>query len=103
MEVEQGEVGYAGGGRGGPAGGREPEPGPGDWTLRVYEALDGTRPFAAFLAGLDEYRREVLVIALRTILAHQGHNVCSSEWGKALRQGVLQRVGQGVAAGAVRV
>ncbi len=64
--------------------------GPGEWTLRVYEALDGTRPFEAFLAGLDPYRREVLVIALRTVLAHQGHNVCSSEWGKALRQGLYE-------------
>lgn len=88
VEVDQGK----GGGRGdlGPVGGGDSEAGPGEWTLRVYEALDGTRPFEALLAGLDEYRREVLVIALRTVLARQGHNVCSSEWGKALRQGLYE-------------
>lgn len=84
VEVDQGD-GSGGGGKA-----PEPEPGPDDWTLQVYEALDGTRPFEAFLAGLDGYRREVLVIALRTVLARQGHNVCSSEWGKALRQGLYE-------------
>lgn len=68
----------------------EPEPGPGQWTLQVAEAADGSCPYETFLADLDEYSRTVLDIAVRTFLARQGHNVCDTEWGKNLRGGLYE-------------
>lgn len=68
----------------------EPEPGPGQWTLEVYERPDGSMPYAAFAQSLDAYQQLVLDIAVRTFLARQGHNVCDTEWGKALGQGLYE-------------
>jgi hypothetical protein len=68
----------------------EPEPGPGAWTLQVYERPDGSCPYATFVASLDPYRRTVLDVAVRTFLGRQGHNVCDSEWGKALGRGLYE-------------
>jgi hypothetical protein len=41
-------------------------------------------PYVTFAQSLDDYQRHVLDIAVRTFLARQGHNVCDTEWGKAL-------------------
>jgi len=71
-------------------GASEPEPGPGEWTLEVYERLDGSMPYVAFAQSLDACQRLVLDIAVRTFLARQGHNVCGTEWGKALGQGLYE-------------
>lgn len=67
-----------------------PESGPGRWTLVVHERPDGSCPYAAFRDGLDPYRRVVLDVAVRTFLVRQGHNVCGSEWGKALGRGLYE-------------
>jgi len=69
---------------------RQPYPGPGDWRLEVLETESGYEPYAAFVASLDPYRREVLAAAIRTILARQGHNVCGTEWGKTLGKGLYE-------------
>jgi hypothetical protein len=47
-------------------------------------------PYADFLKDLDDYRFAVVDIAVRTFLARQGHNVCDTEWGKALRGGLYE-------------
>jgi hypothetical protein len=58
--------------------------------LEVHESLGGVVPFEAFVASLDAYRRAVLDVAIRTVLARQGHNVCGTEWGKALGKGLYE-------------
>jgi hypothetical protein len=68
----------------------ELEPGPGQWTLRLAEAADGSCPYATFLKSLDEYSFTVLDIAVGTFLARQGHNVCDTEWGKNFGGGLYE-------------
>lgn len=58
--------------------------------MEVYERTDGSMPYVAFAESLDPYQRHVLDIAVRTFLARQGHNVCGTEWGKALGQGLYE-------------
>jgi hypothetical protein len=43
-----------------------------------------------FRASLDPYRQVVLDAAVSTFLARQGHNVCGTEWGKALGGGLYE-------------
>lgn len=72
-------------------GGRvESAPEPVVWTLAVYTAADGTRPYIAFVESLDIYSRRVLDVAVRTVLKVQGHEVCGSEWGKPLGKGLFE-------------
>lgn len=42
------------------------------------------------MASLDVYRAAVLDVAIRTVLARQGHNICATEWGKALGGGLYE-------------
>jgi hypothetical protein len=56
----------------------------------VYERPNGTCPYLTFRSGLDPYQRIVLDTAVETFLRRQGHNVCGTEWGKALRQGLYE-------------
>lgn len=77
---------------------REPEPGPGEWTLSTYETADGLVPFDAFVDDLDLYEQRLLHVCLQEVLAKQGHNVCGSQWGKNLTGGLYEfRVGQSMA------
>jgi hypothetical protein len=68
----------------------QPRSGPGEWTVEVHETKSGSVPFETFFASLDPYRRAVLDVAIKTILARQGHNVAGTEWGKALREGLYE-------------
>lgn len=67
-----------------------PEPGPGQWTLQVYEPVGKPAPYVRFVERLDGWQRHIVDIAVRTILAHQGHNVCQTEWGKSLGKGLYE-------------
>jgi hypothetical protein len=72
-------------------GSREPEPGPGDWTLEIHDRPDGSMPYKTFRASLDEYTRAVLDISVKYILAKQGHNVCASlKFGRNLKRGLYE-------------
>ncbi len=72
-------------------GSREPEPGPGDWTLEIHDRPDGSMPYETFRASLDEYTRAALDISVNSILAKQGHNVCASgKFGRNLRRGLYE-------------
>jgi hypothetical protein len=64
--------------------------GPGAWTLEVFERGDGSVPYASFVRTLDPYRRLVLDAAVAGFLGRQGHNVCGTEWGKALGAGLYE-------------
>ena len=70
---------------------REPEPGPGEWTLQVHDRADGSIPYQIFASSLDEYTRATLDISVRGILAKQGHNVASTpKIGRNLRRGLYE-------------
>jgi len=67
-----------------------PDTGSGEWKLEVYERPDGSIPYNIFLKSLDPYRQLILGISIEEVLARQGHNVCSTSWGKALRDGLYE-------------
>lgn len=69
---------------------RHAEPGPGEWSVELFETPSGHEPFDAFLQSLDQYQLVVLQTAINTILARQGHNVCGTEWGKPLGKGLYE-------------
>lgn len=70
---------------------REPEPGPGDWTLEIHDRADGTVPYETFRASLDPYTRAALDISVENVLAKQGHNVCASpKFGRNLKRGLYE-------------
>ncbi|MFI5932587.1 hypothetical protein [Actinoplanes sp. NPDC051494] len=60
------------------------------WKVQVHGTRGGREPFTAFLDSLDPYRRAVLAMAIRTVLARQGHHVCGTEWGRALGQNLYE-------------
>lgn len=60
------------------------------WKLTYVEFDDGRAPYETFLRAMDPYRREVVLQAVQHILARQGTNVCSSEWGSALGGGLYE-------------
>lgn len=56
----------------------------------MWEDQDGSCPFASSVAQLDPYRQAVLDACLTHILAPMGMAVASTEWGKALGQGLYE-------------
>ena len=60
------------------------------WTLAVYQRPDGTMPYVTFNESLGLAQRAALDLAVNLILKRQGHNVCSSEWGKNLGAGLYE-------------
>lgn len=74
-------------------------PGPGDWKPLVHDRPDGSVPYEIFRQSLDEPTRITLDHAVDYILLAQGHNVCQSHWGKALKKGLYEfRIGQSISA-----
>ena len=72
-------------------GSREPQPGPGDWTLEIHDRPDGSVPYEKFRASLDPYTRTALDISVEQILAKQGQNVCAStKLGRNLKRGLYE-------------
>lgn len=69
---------------------RPPDPGPGEWRLEVHDRPNGSIPYNVFLRSLDPYSQIVLGISVEEVLARQGHNVCNTSWGKALRDGLYE-------------
>ncbi len=71
--------------------GREPQPGPSDWTLEIHDRADGSIPYETFRASLDPYTRASLDISVQYVLAKQGHNVCASpKFGRNLKRGLYE-------------
>lgn len=67
-----------------------PEPGPGGWTLEVYERADGSCPYSIFLKNLDPYSQLVVDICVKEVLTRQGHEVCGTSWGTPLGGGLYE-------------
>jgi len=60
------------------------------YTLVLYEDAAGREPLAVFLDNLESDKRAALVAALQEILAYQGLDVCSAEYGKNLGGGLAE-------------
>ena len=60
------------------------------YTLVLYAEASGKEPLADFLEGLEPHRRAALIAALSEILAHQGLEVCATEYGKHLGKGLAE-------------
>lgn len=61
------------------------------WTVEFYTDDSGTAPFRAWMEDdLTDIQRDALASALRYVLAEQGIDVCRSQWGKALGQGLYE-------------
>jgi hypothetical protein len=51
---------------------------------------EGREPIEKWLAGLSTIKRDAVVAALSNVLARRGPDVCESEWGKNLGQGLYE-------------
>jgi len=61
------------------------------WTIEFYADDSGTSPCRAWMEDdLTDIQRDALASALRYVLAEQGIDVCRSQWGKALGQGLYE-------------
>jgi len=60
------------------------------YALVLYQDASGREPLAGFLDSLEPDKRAALVAALREILAYQGLDVCSTEYGKNLGGGLAE-------------
>ncbi len=61
------------------------------WHIEFYEDEDGEAPCRTWIEeDLTDVQRDALVSALQLVLASQGIDVCRSEWGKALGQGLYE-------------
>lgn len=56
------------------------------WSIEVF----GGGNFARFYSRLDEAERTVVEVAIEHVLAPLGIDICASEWGKNLGQGLFE-------------
>ena len=63
----------------------------GNWDVEFYEEDDGTEPVVDWLEGdLSDPGRLAAIAAIEEVLEPNGTNICSSEWGKNLGQGLYE-------------
>lgn len=60
------------------------------WAVEVWEDKFGHSPFWASYDKLDEYDQAVLDTVIEHLVSREGMNLISSEWGKALGQGLYE-------------
>lgn len=60
------------------------------WEVEFYEDENGRQPAREFLLGLTSAKRAALIAAIEAILRPQGLDVCRSEYGKPLGQGLYE-------------
>lgn len=56
------------------------------WSIEVFDGGN----FARFYSRLDEAERAVVEVAIEHVLAPLGIDICASEWGKNLGQGLFE-------------
>lgn len=66
--------------------GDEPTP----WTVEVWEDDTGFSPFGSWFARLHEYDQAVVDAVISHVVARLGTDVCKTEWGKPLGQGLYE-------------
>lgn len=60
------------------------------YEIEFYEDEDGRSPVYAWVTGLDAGLRRALGVAMYEILQFEGVNVCDSEFGKPLGEGIYE-------------
>lgn len=60
------------------------------YTLVFYEDESGEQPALAWMRGLTSTKRRALGVALHEVLSHEGVDVCTSEFGKPLGDGLFE-------------
>jgi putative component of toxin-antitoxin plasmid stabilization module len=63
---------------------------PGDWTIEVFEADNGSQPFAQFVAKLTPAQRLALNAAVEHRLVPFGMELVRTEWMKPLKEGLYE-------------
>jgi hypothetical protein len=61
-----------------------------DWTIEFYEDDEGRQPAREWLQSLDGPKRAAAIAAIETYLTTFGLDVCSTEHGKALGEGLFE-------------
>jgi len=60
------------------------------WSAEFYADSKGKEPCRKWLEKLAEPKRDALLVALEQVLERLGPDMCTSEWGKALGQGLYE-------------
>lgn len=60
------------------------------WTVEFYEDDDGRAPAREFLLSLSSVKRAAAIAAVEAVLAPMGLDVCKSEYGRALGNGLYE-------------
>lgn len=60
------------------------------WTVEFYDDEEGAEPIRKWLDGLSATKHDAVVVALTNVLARRGPDVCESEWGKSLGEGLYE-------------
>ncbi|GAB2469172.1 hypothetical protein [Xylanimonas ulmi] len=61
-----------------------------EWTVEVWEDENGRSPFASWFDRLEEQDQAIVDAVLTRVVATLGIGVCSTEWGKALGDGLYE-------------
>lgn len=60
------------------------------WSAEFYEDANGDEPCRKWIEKLTGSKRDAVAVALSEVLERLGPEVCQSEWGKALGQGLYE-------------
>lgn len=61
-----------------------------NWKIEVWEDTNGRSPFGKWYVKLGEYDQAVVDAAIKEILMPLGMNICETEWGKPLKDGLYE-------------
>jgi hypothetical protein len=60
------------------------------WTVEFFEDDSGRQPAREWLLSLDSDKRAAAIAAIKFVLADMGPDVCATEYGKHLGQGLFE-------------
>lgn len=60
------------------------------WDVEIWANADGRAPFEEWANDLSEYQQAVLFAAIQKVLKRLGMDICGSEWGKPLGDGLFE-------------
>jgi phage-related protein len=60
------------------------------WTIELFEDDDGRQPVREWILDLDASKRASAIAAIETVLTRFGLDVCSTEYGKQLGEGLFE-------------
>jgi putative component of toxin-antitoxin plasmid stabilization module len=63
---------------------------PGDWAIEVFEADNGSQPFAQFVAKLTPAQRVAVSATIEHRLVPFGMDLVSTEWMRPLKEGLYE-------------